>query len=285
MQVRWVTCVDTITLDVGQEKLSEEVVQHINSRVGWNLLSALTDQIALPDFYFGAMENWGLVTYRETKLLYDPSTSSNRNKETTATIIAHELAHMVNCFSILYLIDWFTNWWVNSMWCFGAVVWEPGDSALVERGLAERGIRDVCVLPGSRSRWAFVERGEMTTVHIHLDAWQQLISWLWNHLDVFLSVCPFAPERPDNTQRRPQSVCSRCPDVLSSSVLWRRQYRPSWPDHWAVWCHLLQQGTQMSVRSYDKSHKTRMVFSRAHNSTKTQQFTHKTTFKYSRSTF
>lgn len=55
-----------------------------------------TDQIALPDFYFGAMENWGLVTYRETNLLYDPVTSSNRNEETTATIIAHELAHMVN---------------------------------------------------------------------------------------------------------------------------------------------------------------------------------------------
>ena len=44
------------------------------------------------------MENWGLVTYRESNLLYDPVTSSNRNKETTATIIAHELAHMVNTF-------------------------------------------------------------------------------------------------------------------------------------------------------------------------------------------
>ncbi|KAK6318401.1 hypothetical protein J4Q44_G00116920 [Coregonus suidteri] len=40
------------------------------------------------------MENWGLVTYRETNLLYDPLTSSNGNKERTATIIAHELAHM-----------------------------------------------------------------------------------------------------------------------------------------------------------------------------------------------
>lgn len=58
-------------------------------------LLCLPDQIALPDFFFGAMENWGLVTYRETKLLYDPETSSIRNKEATATIIAHELAHMV----------------------------------------------------------------------------------------------------------------------------------------------------------------------------------------------
>uniref|UniRef100_A0A3Q3BS38 Alanyl aminopeptidase, membrane n=1 Tax=Kryptolebias marmoratus TaxID=37003 RepID=A0A3Q3BS38_KRYMA len=63
----------------------------------YNISYPLTksDQIALPDFYFGAMENWGLVTYRETNLLYDPDTSSNRNKETTVTIIAHELAHMV----------------------------------------------------------------------------------------------------------------------------------------------------------------------------------------------
>lgn len=53
------------------------------------------DQIALPDFNAGAMENWGLITYRETALLYDPVFSSNSNKERIATIIAHELAHMV----------------------------------------------------------------------------------------------------------------------------------------------------------------------------------------------
>lgn len=41
------------------------------------------------------MENWGLITYRETALLYDERFSSNSNKERIATIIAHELAHMV----------------------------------------------------------------------------------------------------------------------------------------------------------------------------------------------
>lgn len=56
---------------------------------------ALTDQIALPDFSAGAMENWGLITYRETALLYDPKMSSNGDKEWVATVIAHELAHMV----------------------------------------------------------------------------------------------------------------------------------------------------------------------------------------------
>lgn len=41
------------------------------------------------------MENWGLITYRETALLYDPKMSSNGDKEWVATVIAHELAHMV----------------------------------------------------------------------------------------------------------------------------------------------------------------------------------------------
>ncbi|CAB1433691.1 unnamed protein product [Pleuronectes platessa] len=70
-----------------------------------------SDQIAIPDFYFGAMENWGLVTYRETNLLYDPLTSSIRNKETTVTIIAHELAHM--WFGNLVTLRWWNEVWLN----------------------------------------------------------------------------------------------------------------------------------------------------------------------------
>ncbi|KAM4733614.1 aminopeptidase N-like [Anableps anableps] len=70
-----------------------------------------SDQIALPDFYFGAMENWGLITYRETNLLYDPDNSSNSNKETTATIIAHELAHM--WFGNLVTLRWWNEVWLN----------------------------------------------------------------------------------------------------------------------------------------------------------------------------
>ncbi|KAG5839759.1 hypothetical protein ANANG_G00208350 [Anguilla anguilla] len=69
------------------------------------------DQIALPDFYFGAMENWGLVTYRETNLLYDPIVSSNANKERTASIIAHELAHM--WFGNLVTLRWWNEVWLN----------------------------------------------------------------------------------------------------------------------------------------------------------------------------
>ena len=57
----------------------------------------MIDQIAIPDFNSGAMENWGLVTYRESLLLYDPVTSSVFNKQRIAVVISHELVHQVHC--------------------------------------------------------------------------------------------------------------------------------------------------------------------------------------------
>uniref|UniRef100_A0A8C2X9K7 Aminopeptidase n=1 Tax=Cyclopterus lumpus TaxID=8103 RepID=A0A8C2X9K7_CYCLU len=70
-----------------------------------------SDQIALPDFNAGAMENWGLITYRETALLYDEKFSSNSNKQRIATIIAHELAHM--WFGNLVTVKWWNDLWLN----------------------------------------------------------------------------------------------------------------------------------------------------------------------------
>lgn len=61
-------------------------------------LSFNTDKIAIPDFGTGAMENWGLITYRETNLLYDPNESATSNKQRVAAVIAHELVHQVNGF-------------------------------------------------------------------------------------------------------------------------------------------------------------------------------------------
>ncbi|CAJ1057308.1 aminopeptidase Ey-like [Xyrichtys novacula] len=70
-----------------------------------------SDQIALPDFNAGAMENWGLITYRETALLYDEDFSSNSNKERIASIISHELAHM--WFGNLVTLRWWNDLWLN----------------------------------------------------------------------------------------------------------------------------------------------------------------------------
>ena len=51
------------------------------------------DMIAIPDFQSGAMENWGLITYRENALLYSAKETSAEGKQSIAVYIAHELAH------------------------------------------------------------------------------------------------------------------------------------------------------------------------------------------------
>ena len=52
--------------------------------------------VAVPDFAARGMENWGMIIYRETALLYDEGVSSASDKRLIATLITHELAHMVN---------------------------------------------------------------------------------------------------------------------------------------------------------------------------------------------
>ncbi|XP_062191811.1 aminopeptidase M1-B-like [Phragmites australis] len=69
------------------------------------------DMIAIPDFAAGAMENYGLVTYRETALLYDELLSSASNKQQVAITVAHELAHQ--WFGNLVTMEWWTHLWLN----------------------------------------------------------------------------------------------------------------------------------------------------------------------------
>ncbi|XP_063203100.1 aminopeptidase N [Chroicocephalus ridibundus] len=70
-----------------------------------------SDQVGLPDFNAGAMENWGLVTYRENSLLFDSNYSSISNKERVVTVIAHELAHQ--WFGNLVTLQWWNDLWLN----------------------------------------------------------------------------------------------------------------------------------------------------------------------------
>lgn len=69
------------------------------------------DMIALPDFSSGAMENWGLVTYREQALLVDPKNTSLEMKQYVAMVVAHELAHQ--WFGNLVTMRWWTDLWLN----------------------------------------------------------------------------------------------------------------------------------------------------------------------------
>ena len=69
------------------------------------------DQIALPDFDSGAMENWGLVTYREIAMLTDPANRSIPSEQYVALVIAHELSHQ--WFGNLVTMKWWDDLWLN----------------------------------------------------------------------------------------------------------------------------------------------------------------------------
>ncbi|XP_045655108.1 LOW QUALITY PROTEIN: glutamyl aminopeptidase [Ursus americanus] len=69
------------------------------------------DEIAIPDFGTGAMENWGLITYRETNLLYDPEESASTNQQRVASVVTHELVHQ--WFGNTVTMDWWEDLWVN----------------------------------------------------------------------------------------------------------------------------------------------------------------------------
>jgi aminopeptidase N len=69
------------------------------------------DQVAIPDFYFNAMENWGLVTYREEIVLINSTHSPLRQKQRSATVISHELSHMY--FGNLVSPKWWQYLWMK----------------------------------------------------------------------------------------------------------------------------------------------------------------------------
>lgn len=69
------------------------------------------DHVALPDFSSGAMENWGLITYRESALLADPALTSQSSRELITTVIAHETSHQ--WFGNLVTMRWWDDLWLN----------------------------------------------------------------------------------------------------------------------------------------------------------------------------
>lgn len=68
------------------------------------------DQVALPDFEAGAMENWGLVTYRESCMLAEPNASVD-TKQSVAVTVTHELSHQ--WFGDLVTMNWWDDLWLN----------------------------------------------------------------------------------------------------------------------------------------------------------------------------
>ena len=74
-------------------------------------LKCKSDQTGIPTFRSGAMENWGLITYRERLLLLDEERSGATDKEAVTDVMAHELAHQ--WFGDIVTMKWWNDLWLN----------------------------------------------------------------------------------------------------------------------------------------------------------------------------
>jgi aminopeptidase N len=92
-------------------KLASDVLLFFSKYFGTEYPLPKMDLIAIPDFSAGAMENWGLVTFRTKYLLYEDGITSAKMKATIAYIICHELAHQ--WFGNLVTMEWWSDLWLN----------------------------------------------------------------------------------------------------------------------------------------------------------------------------
>jgi puromycin-sensitive aminopeptidase len=91
------------------QQVAVEVLPRLEDYFGLPYAFGKLDQVGVPDFEAGAMENAGLITFREAALLLDPETASLAVKKRVSEVVTHELAH-----------QWFGNWvtmaWWDDLW-------------------------------------------------------------------------------------------------------------------------------------------------------------------------
>ncbi|XP_013106936.1 membrane alanyl aminopeptidase [Stomoxys calcitrans] len=95
--------------DVGQ-KILKEFDDYFNLPF-YSLGVDKMHMAAIPDFSAGAMENWGLLTYRERSLLYEEGSTTRGAQQAIAAVVAHEQAHM--WFGDLVTCQWWSYTWLN----------------------------------------------------------------------------------------------------------------------------------------------------------------------------
>uniref|UniRef100_A0A667XTN1 Leucyl/cystinyl aminopeptidase n=1 Tax=Myripristis murdjan TaxID=586833 RepID=A0A667XTN1_9TELE len=91
-------------------KTASKLLQFYNNFFDKTYSLKKLDLVAIPDFLAGAMENWGLITFRETSLLVG-NNSSRLEQQLVASVIAHELAHQ--WFGNLVTMSWWNDLWLN----------------------------------------------------------------------------------------------------------------------------------------------------------------------------
>ncbi|XP_022905307.2 aminopeptidase N-like [Onthophagus taurus] len=94
-------------------KIGPAAIEQMEYATGISYPLAKMDQVPVPNDYYkiGAMENWGMVTYRERMLMYNSDFSTAQEKQKVATIIAHEFAHQ--WFGDLVTPEWWSYIWLN----------------------------------------------------------------------------------------------------------------------------------------------------------------------------
>jgi aminopeptidase N len=90
---------------------SEQIVSYFDKYFGIRYPYGKLDLIGLPDFSAGAMENTGLITFREVILLIDEQHGSPGLKKTIASVTSHEIAHM--WFGDMVTMKWWDDVWLN----------------------------------------------------------------------------------------------------------------------------------------------------------------------------
>ncbi|KAG4077604.1 hypothetical protein HA402_003031 [Bradysia odoriphaga] len=92
-------------------QISEPMLDNMIDYFGVGYPLPKLDSIALPDFRYGAMENWGLITYLEVLFLFDENTSTYADKMGVVSAVAHEYGHQ--WFGNLVSPSWWTYMWLN----------------------------------------------------------------------------------------------------------------------------------------------------------------------------
>lgn len=88
-------------------EVATKVLQYYHEYFGIKYPLPKLDLIAISDFACGAMENWGLVTYRESYLVVDPENTSAVRKQWIALIVGHELGKKKNLWRTLFFFFFF----------------------------------------------------------------------------------------------------------------------------------------------------------------------------------